>query len=264
MYLAKATTFFLIVVLRSVNLVFPCKINAELYKQYSDVERMLLSQNVIYGKDLNHHEENTTAPGFPFSSSAWARVSVYAVLKKEGKIAIPSRIDIRRITPRNDCSGTKNITSGKEYLFMIRFAGTNDSHVFDLDEVNPLQSAAVEATDNILHDAVKTCGLNNVRPPDGFEPPVDPELQTKKMQSLASIAASNGTCKIVEIVKPALPMEPPTTETPIVSPGNGASDVSPGNGASDVSTQQSMDNFLLQTALTVLNILTVAIFSLLL
>ena len=32
-----------------------CKINAEMYKKYTPIERMLLSQNVIFGKDLNHH-----------------------------------------------------------------------------------------------------------------------------------------------------------------------------------------------------------------
>jgi len=198
---------------------------------------MLLSKNVVYGKDLNHYQDEYSG-GFRFHNSTWANVSVYAILKKQSGVMIPSTIQIRRIEPRSTCSGTDNLQPGKEYIFMIQSAETNRSDVFDLDEVNAHQTAAVDADDDVLYEAVKTCSLNDVRPPDGDQPPVDPETQAMKLQEVASHAANNATCKIVKVLG-----------SPYGSGGAGA---------------QTGSDVIHKAAIAILNFLTVAAFTLLL
>merc|ERR550534_3406356 len=114
-------------------------------------------------------------------------------------------------------------------------ASANLTDVFDLDEVNAHQSAAVAATDEVRYEAVKTCSLNDVRPPDGDQPPVDPQTQAVKLQDIASQAASNETCKIVKVM---------------TSP-NGATGLQSGNDVFHAAV------------VAILNFLTVAIFTLL-
>ena len=58
---------------------------------------------------------------YPFNSSTWANVSVYAILRKKyDSVMIPATIEIRRIEPRSTCSGTDNLEPGNEYIFMIK------------------------------------------------------------------------------------------------------------------------------------------------
>lgn len=203
------------------------------WKEYKPIERMLMSQIVVYGKDLNNVDELTS------SVVARANVSVFAILKKKPETEIPATIKIRLSI--DTCSGTTIPVPGKEYLFMIRHDGTGEADVFDLDEVNLNQTAIVEADETLLYETVKTCSLNDVRQPDGLQPPVDPELQAQKIQSIASHAANNETCKMVKVI--------PSGETE--TNGNGANGLQP------------YGDLLHQAAIALLNFLTVAIFTLL-
>ena len=54
----KSALGFLVTLIFIVDRALSCKINIDLYKKYTPIERMLFSQNVIYGKDLNHVEVN--------------------------------------------------------------------------------------------------------------------------------------------------------------------------------------------------------------
>ena len=56
--------------------------------------------------------------------------------------------------------------------------------------VNAYQKAVLDATDDLLYEAVKTCGLNNVRAPNGDQSPVDPEKQIRKLQAVTAHAAT--------------------------------------------------------------------------
>ena len=72
----KCLLGFLVTLTVFVDRAFSCKIDANLYKKYTPIERMLLSQNVIYGKDLNHVEVNESE-----YTVGWAQFDSYTILE---------------------------------------------------------------------------------------------------------------------------------------------------------------------------------------
>lgn len=127
------------------------------YRHHSMQEILNKAEMVVYGKESQRFSYTDNLGG------KWqdAYFTVYCVLKSESLIA--SNITIREVDPRHSCSGTK-VTTGKDYILALKKKGDD----YEWDEVNVTPNgAAFLATDAVIKEAVRTCGLTKPKAPEG-------------------------------------------------------------------------------------------------
>lgn len=131
-----------------------------------------ISDIVVYGEDLEHIEVNTSMELIPTAVNSLFRV--YCILKSDGK-EINENITIETIKPRSSCSDTWHEIGDKVILSLRRLESGN----FEWHEVNKLQSAAFEGSEDNFNKT--TYVLNSKK----WKPPSDSEVNMCPMKYMA-------------------------------------------------------------------------------
>lgn len=139
-----------------------CTISSNWAPASRDV-RLLMASAVVYGKTTEHKASRIQVDGEPFYVID-AVFEVYCILK-QGPDPISEKITIKRISPRDGCSGTlQNMKTGEEAIVAIKSTDQGD---FEYDEVMPTLSATFPATKTNIISVSSACYLQ------AWSPPVD-------------------------------------------------------------------------------------------